>query len=77
MAALGAGGCTLGAQVTGTSVVAGNAHGGTVSHVTVFTKAGAMNMANAWCGQYNLVALETRVTFINENMEFACIPPPA
>lgn len=76
IAALSAGGCTFGAQVTGSSVVAGDAHGGTVSHVTTFTKAGALNMANAWCGQYRLVAVETRVTFLDEGMDFVCVSPP-
>lgn len=75
VAALSCGGCTFAAQVTGASVIAGNEHGGTVSHVTTITKMGALNMANAWCGQYGRVAVETRVTFINEGMDFACVPP--
>jgi hypothetical protein len=75
-AALGSGSCTFFAQVNGSSVVTADAHGGTVSRVTTFTQAGALEMANAWCGQYGLVALETRLTFINESMDFACVPPP-
>lgn len=77
LAALSAGGCTFAAQLNGTSVIAGDEHGGTVSHVTTYTVTGALNMANAWCGQYRLVAVETRVTFINDGMDFACVPPPA
>lgn len=77
LAALSAGGCTFAAQVNGTSITAGDARGGTVSHVTTFTHAGALNMANAWCGQYRLVAQEIRVTFLIDGMDFACVPPPA
>jgi hypothetical protein len=68
-------GCTFAAHMNGSSVVAGDAHGGVVSRVTTFTLAGAMNMANDWCGQYRLVALETRVSF-DEGMDFSCVPPP-
>ena len=75
VAALSSAGCTLVAEMSGSSVVAAGAHGGTVSRVTTFTRAGALNMAEAWCGQYGLVALETRVTFIDENMEFSCVSP--
>jgi hypothetical protein len=75
-AVLGCSGCTLAAQVTGSSVVGGDAHGGAVSHVTTYTRSGALNMANTWCGQYNLIAEATRFTFINDGMDFACVPPP-
>ena len=36
-----------------------------------------LNMANAWCGQYSLVAQEIRVVFVIDGMDFACVPPPA
>lgn len=75
LAVLSASGCTFAAQVTGTSITSGDARGGTVSHVTTFTQAGALNMANAWCGQYSLVAQEIRVAFIIDSMDFACVPP--
>lgn len=76
IAALSLGGCTLAAQVAGSSIIAGDQRGGTVSRVTTFTNTGALNTANAWCGQYNLVAQETRVMFITDSMEFACTLPP-
>lgn len=75
--ALSSGGCTLAAQLNGSSVVVGDAHGGVVSRVTTFTQAGVMNMANAWCGQYRLVALETQAMFGDESMRFACVPSPS
>jgi hypothetical protein len=73
--ALGPAGCTVVATVAGSSVVAGNEHGGVVSRVTSFTIDGAKNMANSWCGQYGLIATETQIIFATESMEFACIPP--
>jgi len=77
LAALSGGGCTYAALVNGSSLTAGDARGGTVSRVTTFTQAGALNMANGWCGQYGLVAQEIRVVFIIDGMDFACVPPPA
>lgn len=77
LAALSAGGCTFAAQLNGTSIAAGDARGGRILRVTTFTQAGALNMANAWCGQYSLVAQEIRVVFVIDGMDFACVPPPA
>jgi hypothetical protein len=74
--ALSVGGCTFGARITGTSVVAGDERGVIVSHVTTFTYRGAFNIANAWCGHYKLVAQETTATFLNNNVDFACVRPP-
>lgn len=74
--ALSAGGCTSAAQVNGSSIIAGDERGGTVSRVTTFSRPGALNMANAWCGQYSRVAVEMRVTFITDGMDFACVLPP-
>lgn len=74
--ALSVGGCTFSARITGASVVAGDEHGVTISHVTTFTYPGALKMANAWCGHYKLVAQETTATFSTSNMDFACVPPP-
>jgi hypothetical protein len=74
--ALGASGCTLVAQIGGSSVVNADEHGGTVAHVTTFTLTGALNMAGSWCGQYGLYAVETRVIFATDSMDFACVPPP-
>jgi len=70
------GGCTLVAEIGGSSVVNADEHGGTVSHVTTFTIAGAMNMAASWCGQFGLYAEETRVIFATDSMDFACVAPP-
>jgi len=75
--ALGPGGCTVVATVAGSSVVAGDEHGGVVSRVTSFTIDGVMNMASSWCGQYGLIATETQIIFATESLEFACIPSPS
>jgi hypothetical protein len=69
------GGCTLVSEIAGSSV-AGNEHGGTVSRVTTFTQAGALNMASSWCGQYGLVAQEVQIIFATDSMDFACIYQP-
>lgn len=74
--ALVPGGCTLVSEIAGSSVVAGNQHGGTVSRVTTFTQAGALNMASSWCGQYGLVAQEVQIIFATDSMDFACIYQP-
>jgi hypothetical protein len=36
-----------------------------------------MNMANSWCGQYGLIAIETQIIFATDSLQFACIPPPS
>jgi hypothetical protein len=72
--ALASGGCTLVSTIAGSSVVAGDEHGGTVSRITTFTIDGGMNMANSWCGQYGLVAQQVQLIFANDSMEFACVP---
>src|SRR5262249_12639849 len=46
LAGLSVGGCTFAAQINGSSIAAGDARGGTISHVTTFTQPGALNMAN-------------------------------
>jgi hypothetical protein len=74
--ALGSSGCTFFAEIGGSSVVAGDQSGGTVSHVTTFTISGAMNMAGSWCAQYGLYAEEIRVNFSPDSMDFACVAPP-
>jgi hypothetical protein len=74
---LASGGCTFVAEIGGSSVMSGDEHGGTVSHVTTFTIAGATNMAASWCGQYGLYAEETRVIFATDSMDFACVLPRA
>jgi hypothetical protein len=74
--ALAPGGCTLVSEIAGSSVVAGNEHGGTISRVTTFTQAGAFNMASSWCGQYGLVAQEVQIIFATDSMDFACIHQP-
>lgn len=73
---LGSSGCTVFAEIGGTSVVVGDQRGGTVSHVTTFTLPGAMNMAGSWCAQYGLYAEEIRVIFLTDSMDFACVAPP-
>jgi hypothetical protein len=75
--ALASGGCTLVSQIGGSSVVAGDERGGTVSRVTTFTQAGALNMASAWCGQYGLLAQQVQIIFATDSMDFACVPQPA
>lgn len=71
-AALSLGGCTLPAQLNGASVW-GDAQGGTVSRVTTMNWGAAMIMANGWCGQYHLIAMETQMS--DNGMLFACVPP--
>jgi hypothetical protein len=73
---LGLGGCTFVATVGGSSVIDADLHGGTVTHVTTFTIAGAMNKAASWCAQYALYAAETQIIFLTDSMQFACVPPP-
>jgi hypothetical protein len=75
--ALGSGGCVLLSEIAGSSVVAGDEHGGTISRVTTFTQAGALNMASSWCGQYGLVAQEVQIIFATDSMDFACVHQPA
>ena len=74
---LGPSGCTFVATIAGSSVVAADEHGGFVSRVSTFTIDGAMNMANSWCGQYGLIAIETQIIFATDSLQFACIPPPS
>ena len=74
--AFGLGGCTFVSEIAGSSVVAGDEHGGTVSRVTTFTQAGALNMASSWCHQYGLEAEEIRVIFATGGMDFACVRSP-
>jgi hypothetical protein len=73
--ALSSSGCTFVAEIGGASVMNGDEHGGTISHVTTFTISGAMNIAASWCRQYGLYAEETRVIFATDSMDFACISP--
>jgi hypothetical protein len=75
--ALASCGCTLVSEIAGSSVVAGDEQGGTVSRVTTFTLAGALNMASSWCGQYGLVAQEVQIVFATDSMDFACVHQPA
>jgi hypothetical protein len=75
--ALASGGCTLFSEIGGSAVVAGDEHGGTVSRVTTFTQAGALNMASSWCGQYGLLAQQVQIIFATDSMDFACVPQPA
>ena len=75
--ALGPSGGTFVATIAGSSVVAADEHGGYVSRVSTFTIDGAMNMANSWCGQYGLIAIETQIIFATDSLQFACIPPPS
>src|SRR5215469_2803419 len=70
-------GCTVVSTIAGSSVVAGDQRGGTVSRVTTFTQAGALNMAGSWCEQYGLVAQEIQIIFATDSMDFACVPRPA
>jgi hypothetical protein len=64
-------------DIAGSSIVAGDQHGGTVSRVTTFTQAGALNMASSWCGQFGLLAQEVQIIFATDSMDFACVPQPA
>jgi hypothetical protein len=75
--ALDSGGCTVVATIAGTSVVGADQHGGYVSRVSTFTIDGAMNMANSWCGQHGLIAIETQIIFATDSLQFACVPPPS
>lgn len=77
LAAAVAGGCTLVSGIAGSSVVAGDERGGTISRVTTFTQAGALATAGSWCQRYGLVAQETQVIFATDSMDFACVPQPA
>jgi hypothetical protein len=70
-------GCTLVSDIAGSSVVAGDQRGGTVSRVTTFTQSGALNMAASWCAQYGLVAQEVQIIFATDSMDFACVSRPA
>ena len=75
---LGSGGCTLASDIAGSSVVAGDEHGGTISRVTTFTQPGALDKASSWCYQYGFVAQEIQIIFATDSMDFACVPrPPA
>jgi hypothetical protein len=70
------GGCTLVSGIAGSSVVAGDEHGGTISRVTTFTQAGALAMAGSWCQRYGFVAQGFQVIFATDSMDFACVPQP-
>src|SRR4029077_11563355 len=74
--ALASSGCTLVSNIAGSAVVAGDERGGTVSRVTTFTQAGALNMASSWCGQYALVAQEVQIIFATDSMDVAGVPQP-
>lgn len=71
--ALAPSGCTLVSEIAGSSIVTADERGGTISRVTTFTQAGALNMASSWCGQYGLVAQEVQIIFATDSMDFVCV----